>query len=159
MSTLSVTPAGLASRDSAKLRADGASGAAVHSIPLTTTWTILRFTFGLVPIVAGIDKFTNLLTNWENYLNPLVLQIIPVSGHLLMGAVGMVEIGAGILTLARPRIGGFIVSAWLICIAVSLIASGRYLDVAVRDLVMAIGAFTLANLTKSIIDTKAERSL
>jgi heme/copper-type cytochrome/quinol oxidase subunit 4 len=76
-----------------------------------------------------------------------------------MEVVGVVEIAAGILTLARPRIGGFVVMAWLTCIAFSLVAGGRYLDVAVRDLVMAIGAFTLANLSAIITNTNQRRPL
>jgi len=114
---------------------------------LSRIWTLLRFTYGFVPIVAGFDKFTNLLTNWENYLNPRVLAILPVSGHAFMSAVGVVEIVAGLLVLLRPRQGSIVVMAWLIGIALSLITGGRYLDVAVRDLVMAIGAFTLGSLT------------
>ncbi len=132
----------------------GLSGSVANSPSLTTTWMILKYTFGLVPIVAGLDKFTNLLVNWESYLNPLILKIVPLSGHAFMGIVGVIEIGAGILVFARPRIGAFVVMAWLICIALSLVASGNYYDVAVRDIVMAIGAFTLANLTSIVERTK-----
>ena len=121
-----------------------------HGVGLATTWMILRVTFGLVPIVAGLDKFFNLLADWEAYLNPVILGLIPVSRHLFMEAVGVIEIAAGILVLFRPRLGALVVTAWLTCIALSLLASGRYLDVAVRDLVMAIGAFTLANLTSVV---------
>jgi len=109
-------------------------------------FTLLRITYGLVPIVAGLDKFTNLLTNWEGYLNPRVLAILPLSGHAFMSMVGVVEMVAGVLVLLRPRQGAFVVTAWLVAIALSLITSGRYLDVAIRDLVMAIGAFTLGSL-------------
>lgn len=111
--------------------------------------TILRFTFGLVPIVAGADKFTNLLTNWEQYLNPLLKMISPVSGHIFMMIVGVIEIAAGIIVLIKPQNGAWIVSAWLVLIALTLIMSGSFLDVAVRDLVMAIGAFSLGKLSKT----------
>jgi uncharacterized membrane protein YphA (DoxX/SURF4 family) len=124
-----------------------ALGSAAHPLSLRTTWSILRFTFGLVPIVAGLDKFMNLLADWQAYLNPAVAAILPFSPATFMAIVGVIEIAAGILTLARPRIGGFVVMAWLICIALNLITSGRFLDVAVRDLVMAVGALTLASLT------------
>ncbi len=127
--------------------------AAIAPLSLTTLWTILRFTYGLVPIVAGLDKFTNLLVQWDRYLNPTVLTILPLRGSQFMGIVGVIEVAAGILTLARPRLGGYVVSAWLVCIALSLLASGTYLDVAVRDLVMAIGAFTLANLSALVTAT------
>jgi len=111
----------------------------------------LRLTFGLVPIVAGLDKFTNLLTDWTQYLNPLALKIIPVSAHAFMMIVGVIEIIAGILVLNRKttRFGAYLVSAWLACIALNLITQGKFLDVAVRDLVMGIGAFTLAKLTEA----------
>ena len=103
---------------------------------------LIRFTFGIVPIVAGLDKFTNLLTNWENYLNPTIAKMLPFAPHTFMMIVGVIEIIAGIIVFIRPAIGGFIVAAWLTLIALTLLASGNYLDVAVRDLVMAIGAFS-----------------
>lgn len=137
----------ISTREMAEHQVESPSGSRTGILSVETTLTILRFTYGLVPIVAGLDKFTNLLTNWVNYLNPIVLKVIPLGGSAFMHVAGIIEVLAGILVLARPRVGGFVVSAWLVCIALSLIASGNYLDVAVRDLVMAIGAFTLANLT------------
>ncbi len=112
-----------------------------------TVWLILKVTFSLVPIVAGLDKFTNLLANWENYLNPIIAGMIPLSPHGFMEIAGVVEIVAGIVVFYRPRLGALVVTAWLTCIALSLIVGGQYLDVAVRDLVMAIAAFALAELT------------
>jgi len=114
---------------------------------LNEVQTLLKFTFGIVPIVAGADKFTNILTNWSEYLNPALAGMIPFSVSTFMIIIGLIEIIAGILVLARPQIGGYVVSAWLVLIAVSLIASGKYLDVAVRDLVMAIGAYSLAKIS------------
>ena len=108
---------------------------------------ILKFTYGLVPIVAGLDKFTNLLTNWENYLSEPVLSILPFSAGTFMVIVGIIEIAAGVLVLLRPRIGAYVVMAWLIAIALTLVLGGKYFDVAVRDLVMAVGAFVLAKLS------------
>jgi len=115
-----------------------------------SVWTILRFTFGLVPIVAGLDKFTDLLTNWDMYLHPGIASMLPFSPHLFMQIVGVIEIIAGIIVLVRPVIGGYIVMAWLIGIALQLIASGKYFDVAVRDLVMSISALSLARLSKVV---------
>ena len=109
-------------------------------------FNLLKITFGIVPIVAGIDKFTNLLTNWENYINPVIAARLPFAPHTFMMIVGVIEITAGIIVLAKPAIGGIIVAAWLTLIALTLVAGGIYLDVAVRDLVMAIGAFSLARL-------------
>jgi uncharacterized membrane protein YphA (DoxX/SURF4 family) len=111
--------------------------------------TLLKFTYGLVPIVAGADKFINLLTNWEQYLSPLLKSTIPFSGHVFMMIVGVIEIIAGILVLIKPKVGALIVCAWLVLIALTLISGGNYFDVAVRDLVMAIGAFSLAKLSAS----------
>lgn len=107
----------------------------------------IQLTFGIVPIVAGLDKFTNILTNWADYLSADMKAMLPVDPSVFMKSVGIIEIIAGILVLARPLIGAYIVMAWLICIALQLIIGGHYFDVAVRDLVMAIGAFTLAQIT------------
>lgn len=108
---------------------------------------VLKYTYGLVPIVAGADKFTNLLTNWEGYLAPPILKMLPFSGSTFMSIVGIIEIVAGILVLIRPQIGGYVVMAWLAAIALQLIIGQNYYDVAVRDLVMAIGAYSLARLS------------
>jgi hypothetical protein len=108
---------------------------------------LMRYTYGLVPIVAGLDKFTNLLTDWKNYIAPSIGNMLPFSASTFMSIVGVIEIIAGIIVLLRPRIGGFIVMAWLILIALNLIISGNYYDVAVRDLVMAVGAYSLARLS------------
>jgi hypothetical protein len=105
----------------------------------------LKYTYGIVPIVAGLDNFTNLLTNWVDYLNK---SLIPFDPLVFMKIVGIIEIIAGIMVLVRPLIGAYIVMAWLICIALQLLIGGNYFDVAVRDLVMAMGAYTLAQLTK-----------
>ncbi|MES2060398.1 MAG: hypothetical protein V4456_00660 [Bacteroidota bacterium] len=108
---------------------------------------ILKYTYGLIPIVAGADKFINLLTNWANYLNPSLKAVLPFSDHVFMMIVGIIEMIAGVLVLLNPKLGAYVVSAWLVLIALSLLAGGTYLDVAVRDLVMAIGAFSLARLS------------
>ena len=110
--------------------------------------TTLKFTYGIVPIVAGLDKFTNLLTDWSGYLHPTLLSILPVSAHTFMMIVGIIEIVAGILVFLKTDKGALLVSVWLVLIALNLITSGKYLDVAVRDLVMAIGAFMLAKMTR-----------
>jgi hypothetical protein len=109
---------------------------------------ILKITYGVVPIVAGLDKFTNLLTDWSAYLSPAMKAMLPVDALLFMKIVGIIEIIAGIIVLVRPLTGAWIVMIWLICIALQLIAGGNYFDVAVRDLVMAVGAFVLAQLSK-----------
>ena len=116
---------------------------------LNQPWWALRLTFGLVPIVAGLDKFTNLLTDWQQYLSPLVTQLLPVTASTFMHGVGVIEIVAGVLVLSKlTRLGAYVVAAWLVAIALNLLLSGRYFDVAVRDVVMAVGAFALAKLTE-----------
>jgi hypothetical protein len=123
----------------------------METIPaIRPIFNLLRATFGIVPVVAGLDKFTNLLTTWENYLHPGIVKLLPFSPHVFLMIVGVIEIVAGIIVLAKPAIGGYIVAAWLALIALTLLASGNYLDVAVRDLVMSIGAFSLARMTRLV---------
>jgi uncharacterized membrane protein YphA (DoxX/SURF4 family) len=115
---------------------------------LNRPWWALRLSYGLVPIIAGLDKFTNLLADWKQYLNPLAERLLPFSGSTFMRLVGVIEIVAGVLVLTKlTRVGAYIVSAWLLAIAINLITSGRYLDVAVRDVVMSVGAFVFARMT------------
>lgn len=113
-------------------------------------FNLLKFTFVIVPIVAGIDKFTDLLVNWDQYLHPGLASMLPFQPHTFMMVVGVIEIVAGIIVFLRPAIGGLIVAAWLTLIALTLLASGNYLDVAVRDLVMAISAFSMARIAKTV---------
>jgi len=111
-------------------------------------WT-LRIAFGATAFLAGLDKFFNILTNWEQYASPLLVSLSPVSAGTMMRVAGVIEMIAGIVVLAGlTRLGGYVVAAWLTLIALTLVTSGRFLDVAVRDLVMAIGAFTLARLSE-----------
>ena len=112
-------------------------------------YQVLKLTFGLVPIIAGLDKFTNLLTNWEKYLNPAIADMLPFSATTFMMIVGFIEIAAGLLVLAKPAIGAYVVMAWLACIGFSLLATQEYLDVAVRDFVMAIGAYSLGQISRT----------
>lgn len=111
--------------------------------------TILKYTFGLVPIVAGLDKFTNILTNWSLYISEGFAGLLPFDATIFMMIVGVIEIVAGILVLTKTRIGALVVAAWLTAIALTLLFSWSYVDVAVRDLVMAITAFSLAKLSEN----------
>ncbi|MCK0125194.1 DoxX family membrane protein [Gelidibacter sp. F2691] len=108
---------------------------------------LLKYTFGLVPIVAGLDKFTNILTNWSQYLSENLTAMLPFEPSVFMMIVGAIEVVAGILVFTKTHFGAYLVSVWLVLIAITLVLSGDYLDVAVRDIVMAIGAFSLAKLT------------
>ena len=110
---------------------------------------LLRGVFGIVPIVAGVDKFLNLLTDWTHYMNPTFAALLPLDVTTFMYLIGAVEVVAGVIVLSRyTTIGAYVVSAWLAFIALTLIASGRFLDVAVRDLVMSTGAYSLAVLSQ-----------
>lgn len=116
---------------------------------LYDTWRLLRYTYGLVPIVAGLDKFANLLVSWSDYLNPVLVDLLPVEPTTFMWVVGVIEIAAGLAVLTRwPREAAYVVALWLLLIAVNLVLAGQF-DVAVRDVVMAIGAVALARLTPS----------
>ena len=106
----------------------------------------LRVTYGLLPILAGLDKFVHVLTDWNKYLAPVVTDIIPLSPGAFMNIVGVIEIIAGIIVFVRPKIGSIIVGLWLIGIAINLLLTGQYFDVAVRDIIMAVGAFCLYTL-------------
>lgn len=111
-------------------------------------YLLLKYTYGLVPIVAGLDKFTNLLTDWAHYLSPALAAKLPFSAATFMMIVGVIEIVAGILVLSPlTKYAAYVVAAWLTLIAINLVMLGQY-DVAVRDLVMAIGALALGELAK-----------
>jgi uncharacterized membrane protein YphA (DoxX/SURF4 family) len=109
--------------------------------------TILKFTYVLVPILAGADKFTHVLVNWDQYLAPQIADMLTFPAHTFMLIVGVIEIVAGLLVLIRPRLGSLIVCLWLLGIVINLLMGGQYYDVAVRDAVMAIGAFSLFTLS------------
>jgi uncharacterized membrane protein YphA (DoxX/SURF4 family) len=116
---------------------------------LNQSWWALRLGFGLVPIVAGADKFFNLLTHWEMYLHPAVPRLLHIQPATFMHMVGVIEIIAGLVVLSNlTRWGAYIVMFWLLGIALQLVAQLAFLDVAVRDIMMSLGAFTLARLTE-----------
>ncbi|MBX2930543.1 MAG: hypothetical protein KF781_01200 [Chitinophagaceae bacterium] len=117
---------------------------------LTQMFNLLKYTFGIVPIVAGADKFTNLLTHWEQYINPSIANLLPFSASVFMMVVGIIEIIAGIIVLKKAEIGGYIVAGWLTVIALTLLIGFNYVDVAVRDLVMAISALSMARISKIV---------
>ncbi|WP_243320442.1 MULTISPECIES: hypothetical protein [Geothrix] len=116
---------------------------------LNTSWWALRIGLGAAPFLAGLDKYFNLLAKWELYLNPLALRVIPVSPAAFMRAIGLVEMAVGLAILTRwTRLGAYVAGIWLVGIALNLLTMGAYLDVAVRDLLLALAAYTLAQLTE-----------
>jgi uncharacterized membrane protein YphA (DoxX/SURF4 family) len=112
---------------------------------LSSAYWALRAAFIAVPILAGLDKFTNLLTYWPHYVSPTFARMLPVSPSAFMKVVGVVEIVAGLLVLSKARLGAYVVMAWMVCIAINLTSMGLF-DIAVRDLGLAVGAFALARL-------------
>jgi uncharacterized membrane protein YphA (DoxX/SURF4 family) len=115
---------------------------------LNVAWWALKIGLGLGPIIAGIDKYFNKLTDWGMYLSPLATKAVPVSASTFMHAVGIIEIIAGLIVLSRKaKLGSYIVMAWLLAIAVNLCTTGMFYDLAVRDVEIAIGAFALSQLT------------
>jgi uncharacterized membrane protein YphA (DoxX/SURF4 family) len=110
---------------------------------------LLRFGFTVAPIIAGLDKFLHLLTNWDKYLAPFIPNTLGIQPHTFMLAVGVVEIIAGLVVALQPRFGGYLVAVWLLGIIVNLVAVGGYLDVALRDLGLLLGAISLARLAQA----------
>ena len=110
---------------------------------------ILQVGFIVAPILFGLDKFFEVLVDWDRYLAPAVTDALPVSGHTVMLAVGVVEIAAGVLVALRPRIGGYVVAVWLWVIIVNLLVVGDYLDIALRDFGLSLGALALARLAEA----------
>ena len=112
-------------------------------------WWTLRVGLGLCAIFAGLDKFLNLLTNWDMYLNPLIPRVLHVSAPAFMHIAGVVEIAVGVLVFTRfTRYAAYVITAWLLAIAANLVTQGQFLDVAVRDIELSLGAFVLAKLTE-----------
>lgn len=116
---------------------------------LNSAWWALKIGLGVGPFLAGLDKFFNLLANWQMYLNPTVERLLPMSGTTFMHIVGVIEMAVGLAVLTKwTRIGAYVAMIWLIAIAGNLASTGLFYDLAVRDLEIAIGAFTLAKLTE-----------
>ena len=116
---------------------------------LDQSWWLLRIGLGVGPFLAGLDKYFNLLANWPAYISPLALKVLPFSGQTFMHIVGVIEMVVGLAILTRwTRLGAYVAAVWLVIIAGNLVLTGAYLDVAVRDLEMALGAFVLARLTE-----------
>ena len=115
----------------------------------------LRVAFGVVPFLVGLDKFFNLLADWPRYLSPAAEAMLPVTAQTFMHFAGVVEMVVGLAILTRWTVlGSYVAAAWLVAIAANLVASGTFLDVAARDLVMATAAYTLARLTEASESTR-----
>ena len=117
---------------------------------LESAYWALRIGLGVGPFLAGLDKFFNILTNWEMYLSPAAEKLLPVSGAVFMKTVGVIEMAVGLAILfGLTRIGAYVAAVWLVLIAGNLVSSGMFYDLAVRDVEIAIAAYTLARLSEA----------
>src|SRR3954470_11777756 len=110
---------------------------------------LLRTAFTVAPVVFGLDKFFNVLTDWQQYLAPAVDRIVPGTGHQMMLAVGLVEVVAGVVVAGRPQLGDYLVAAWLACIITNLLLIPGFYDVALRDFGLLLAALALALLAST----------
>ena len=118
------------------------------SSPAYQAYEILHIAFVVAPVVAGLDKFVHILVNWDMYLAPAIAKLSPVGGHSLMLAVGVIEIIAGLLVAFRPRVGAYVVAAWLWGIIINLLMIPNFYDVALRDFGLSLGALALGRLSR-----------
>jgi uncharacterized membrane protein YphA (DoxX/SURF4 family) len=121
-------------------------GERLKSDPAYQAFTIMRVAFTVAPILFGLDKFFNVMVDWEQYLAPWINDIIPGSASTAMHLVGVVEIVAGVFVALKPRYGAYVVAAWLAGIIVDLLTYSGYYDIALRDFGLMLGALTLARL-------------
>jgi hypothetical protein len=110
-------------------------------------YRLLYAGFVAAPLIAGFDKFTDKLGNWDRYLSDGVAEKLPVRRHTFMQAVGVIEMAAGLLVAAKPKWGGYVVGAWLAGIVANLWTKPQYRDIALRDVGLALGALALARLS------------
>lgn len=118
-----------------------------ESNPTHQAYQILHLGFVVLSIVAGLDKFFHILVNWDMYLAPSIARLSPIPGHTLMMLIGVIEIIAAVLVAIRPRIGAYVVAAWLWGIIINLLLLSRYYDVALRDFGLPLGAVALGRLS------------
>jgi hypothetical protein len=129
---------------------------AVRQDPAYQAYLILRTGFVVAPILFGLDKFTNLLTDWTIYLAPGIDRLVPGSATSAMVAVGVVEIVAGLVVAVRPKVGGYLVAAWLAGIITNLLLLGDHYDVALRDFGLLLAALALARLATAFPSTRRQ---
>ena len=123
-------------------------GSIVHD-PARQAFLLLRTAFTVAPIAFGLDKFADLLTDWPRYLAPALDDLVPGTAHQAMLAVGVVEVAAGVLVALRPRLGGYVVAAWLAGIIGNLLLIPGFYDIALRDFGLLVAALALARLAEA----------
>jgi hypothetical protein len=135
------------------------SSETLRADPVQQAFLLLRVAFTVAPILFGLDKFAEVLTDdWTRYLAPEFNDIIPGSAQDAMYLVGGVEILAGIVVLVAPRFGGLLVAGWLAGIIVNLLLVGGFGDIALRDFGLLLGALTLARLATAPAARPARRT-
>ncbi|WP_067432934.1 hypothetical protein [Nocardioides jensenii] len=120
-----------------------------RNAPVERAFFLLRTVFTIAPIAFGLDKFAEILTDWEAYLAPWINDIVPGSAHQAMMLVGVIEIVAGLAVALAPRFGALLVATWLAGIIVNLLTMGEYYDVALRDFGLLVAALALALLAQA----------
>jgi hypothetical protein len=125
--------------------------------PAYGAFLMLWIGFILIPVVFGVDKFANVLTNWEGYLAPWLAGVLPFSSHTAMLIVGVVEIVAGILVAIRPRYAAYVVALWLAGIIINLLTYSGFYDVALRDFGLLVAALALAQLARTYDQGRGRR--
>lgn len=139
MSVTTVSPAGRASAIAPNLEL-------LRSDPAYQSFVLLRIGFTVLPIAMGVDKFFNVLVNWEVYLAPWIRHLSPLSATGTMHVVGVIEILAGVAVALKPRYASYVVAGWLGGIVINLLTYSGFYDVALRDFGLMLGALTLARL-------------
>ena len=124
-----------------------APATALTAAPDRQAFLLLRTVFTVAPVIFGLDKFTNLLTDWTMYLAPVATSMVPLPAQNIMYIVGVVEIIAGLAVAFRPRFGSLLVAVWLLGIIINLIVLGNFYDVALRDFGLLVGALALNRLS------------
>jgi hypothetical protein len=142
-------------RPTAASRAPAAARPASFQDPAYQAFWLLRIAFVVAPILFGLDKFFDVLVDWERYLAPEINDLIPGNAHHAMLAIGVIEIVAGLVVAIRPRVGGYLVAAWLGGIIVDLLLIADYYDVALRDFGLLLAALTLARLATAFSRQRA----
>lgn len=128
---------------------------------IVMAWYLLYYTYGFLPIITGLDKYFDLLSDWYIYLNLAIPEFLNLTPVTFMYSVGAIEIIMGLLVFIRPRIGGYIIAVWLLAICINLISMGshmhegygyfmRHYDIVIRDIVIAVGAYVLVLLSKEL---------
>ncbi|SFA93562.1 DoxX protein [Amycolatopsis marina] len=130
----------------------------IRTDPGYQAFLLLRIVFTVAPIVFGLDKFADLLTEWPRYLAPWIDELVPGSAQQAMYAVGVVEIAAGIAVALAPRFGGWLVAAWLAGIILNLLTIPGFYDIALRDFGLLVAAVALARLSISHTSSRPRRS-